>query len=397
MHPSITHIDNPGPLVLAPRMKTVLYALTGGGILCFIVGMLVDATRAWNDYLVSYFFFLCLSLSGLFFTALNHAVNATWVVVTRRISSGLAAFLPVALVLFFGVIYSASRVYPWAAGPMEGDPGKYHFWLSLPFFSARQTVFFLLWFFFGWKIIGFSIRQDVTGDVRLSRKAINWSLAFMPVFAITFSLLSYDLVMSLEPKWYSTMFGVYCFAGLFQSGLAAITLIFLWMKREGGPLEKIATPSHVKDLGTLVFAFTIFMTYIGFSQYMLIWYANMPDETFYFLKRQQGGWEFLFLALPVFKFFIPFFGLLSQGLKKREGWLKLVCISILFGQFLDIYWMMLPALHPTFAPLGWMEIGVFLGFTGLFGLSVTKFYTRFNVLPIQDPHLLESANWRFWE
>jgi hypothetical protein len=130
---------------------------------------------------------------------------------------------------------------------------------------------------------------------------------------------------------------------------------------------------------------------------MLIWYANMPEETFYFAKRQDGGWIWLFLLLPLFKFALPFFGLLSQTAKKSEKWIMTVCVLVLIGQYLDIYWMVMPALHRTFVPISWMEIGIFLGFAGLFGLSVTRFYTRNPLLPYRDPYLLESVNWRFWE
>jgi len=332
----------------------------------------------------------------LFFTALHYAVNASWVVVARRVSSGLAAYLPVALILLFGVYIGAGHIYPWAQGSIGGDPSKIR-WLTVPWMLPRDVLVILIWIFFAWKIIGFSLKQDVTGDVVLTRKAINWSVAFMPLFAFGFALVSYDLIMSIEPHWYSTMFSVYTFAGLFQSTLALITIAFIYFKRDSRPLSRVATPSHSKDLGTLLFAFTIFMTYIGFSQYMLIWYADLPEETFYFLKRQDGGWVWLFLLLPLFKFAIPFFGLLSQAAKKNEKWLAMVCRMVLIGQFLDIYWMVMPALHPHFVMIGWMEIGILLGFAGIFGLSVTWFYTRYPLIAYRDPYIVESANWRFWE
>jgi len=371
--------------------------MTGIGVLVFAFGLLMDASRAWNDYLVSYFLFLCLGAGGLFFTTLHYAVNAAWVVVARRVASGLAAYLPIALILLFGVFLGAGHIYPWAQGSTIADPGKAR-WLSVPWMMPRDVLSLLIWIFFAWKIIyGLSLKQDETGDVRLTRRAMTWSIIFMPVFAFSFSLLSYDLVMSTEPGWYSTMFAVYTFAGLFQSTLAMIIIIFLLMMRENGPLARVATPSHVKDLGTLLFAFTIFMTYIGFSQYMLIWYANLPEETVYFFKRQEGGWVWLFLALPLFKFAIPFFGLLSQSAKKNATWLITVCALVLVGQFLDIYWMIMPSLHPQIVLIGWMEIGIFLGFAGIFGLAVTRFYARHSVLAYRDPYILESANWRFWE
>jgi hypothetical protein len=397
MHDAVvTHIDNPGPLTLASRWRMTFYVATAVGIVSMIAALAVNANRAWNVYLVAYFMFLCFGVGGLFFTALQYAVNASWVVVTRRVSSGLSAFLPAALILYIGIIIGAKQIFPWANGPMFEDPLKLK-WLSLPWVAARDMAIILIWIFFAWKIIGFALKQDETGDVMLTRKAVNWSIAFMPVFAFSFTIISFDLIMSLQPHWYSTLFAIYTFAGMFQSTVALITLIFLWMKRNDGPLSKVATPSHTKDLGTFIFAFTIFMTYIGFSQYMLIYYANMPEETIFFMKRSSNGWEWLFLALPLFKFILPFFGMLSQGAKKTEKWLMAVCVIIFVGQFLDIYWLVMPAMHETFAPTVWMEIGIWLGFAGIFGLTVSRFYSRYSVLPVKDPYMLESANWRFWE
>lgn len=396
-HAAVTHIENPGPLTLAARLRVGLMAATGVGALVFIAGLFVDPVRAWHNYLIGYFMFLLFAMAGLFFTALHHAVNASWMITVRRIAEGLTAYLPVALFAWIILwLFGFQHVYPWAMGETDfSDPSKAR-WLSELWVGGRGVIILLVWIFFARKIVGFSVKQDETGDLWLSRRAINWSIAFIPVFALTFSLMAFDVMMSLEPEWYSTIFGVYCFAGLFQSGLALITLIFLWLKWSG-PLAPVATPSHLKDLGTLLFAFTVFMTYIGFSQYMLIWYANLPEETFYFIKRMDGGWIALFIALPIIKFAFPFFGLLSQAAKKTERWLMTVCIVIIVAQYLDIYWMTMPAMSATFVPMAWMEIGIWLMFAGLFGLSVTSFYSKYSLLAVHDPRLLASVNWRFWD
>jgi hypothetical protein len=397
MHnPALTRIQDPGPVALPARWRLLFIGLGLAGVAAFALGLRTDPVRAWHNYLVGYYLFLCFGLVGLFFTALNHAVNATWVIAVRRTSEGLAAYLPVALVLFIGIIVGLRYIYPWVDHPeLFHDPAKAR-WLSPLFWSLRHIACLVVWIFFARVIVGFSLKQDQTGDIWLSRKAMRWSVGFMPVFAITFALMCFDLIMSLEPNWYSTMFGVYGFAGLFQSGIALITLVFLWLKRKG-PLANAATPSQIKDLGTYLFAFTIFMAYIGFSQYMLIWYANMPEETVYFMNRQQNGWQYLFMALPVFKFVIPFFGLISQDLKRRERWLMAVCWVIIIGQFIDVYWMVMPAWSRALVPIGWMELGIMAGFAGIFGLVVARFYAAHSVLAARDPRILESVNWRFWE
>ena len=396
-HVAVTHIENPGPVSLAAKYRTLFAAFAGVGALAFAAGLFVDPVRAWHNYLIAHYMFLLFAMAGLFFTALQHAVNATWVIAVRRVAEGLTAYLPVALVFWIlFAIFGLDKVYPWATGAAEfNDPLKVQ-WLSPLWFGARGAVILLIWIFFARKLVVVSTKQDETGDPWLSRKAMNWSLAFMPIFAGSFSIAAFDLMMSLEPHWYSTMFGVYCFAGLFQSGLALITLIFLWLKRSG-PLAQAGTPSHAKDLGTLIFAFTIFMTYIGFSQYMLIWYANLPEETFYFAKRMDGGWVWYFVALPIFKFAIPFFGLLSQAAKKHERWLMAVCWIVIIGQYLDVFWMTMPSYHATAMPINWMEIGTWLLFAGAFGLTVARFYAKHSVLAVRDPRILDSVNWRFWE
>jgi hypothetical protein len=395
-HAAITHVDNPGPLALSAARRNAFAVLIAAGVAAFAIGLFTNPARAWHNYLVAYYLFLCFGLFGLFFSALNHAVNATWMIVVRRVAEGLTAYLPVALILYAGIIIGAPHIFPWAGGEASFAHASKQHWLSLPWFAARHILFLLLWIWFARKLTGMSLKQDETGDVRLSRKMVIWSVISLPLFAVTFSVTAFDVMMSLQPHWYSTIFAVYCFAGFFQSGLALLTMLFILFKRQGA-LAQAATPSHLKDLGTLVFAFTIFMTYIGFSQYMLIWYANLPEETVYFITRSQGGWQYLFIALPVFKFAIPFFGLLSQSFKKNEKWLLTVCALVILGQFLDVYWMVMPALRATFVPIGWLEIGTLAMFAGMFGLAVSRFYAKHSTLAARDPRILQSVNWRFWE
>ncbi len=395
-HATVTEVTNPGPVSIASKWKMLFAAFTGIGVACFAAGLSVDAARAWHVYLYSHFMFLCMGMFGLFFTALNQGVNAKWSIAVRRVAEGFTAYIPVALLTFIGLAFGLDHLYKWAEGGDLGDPAKY-VWLSPMWFVARGVVFVLIWLFFSRILVGSSLKQDETGDPRLTRKAINWSVVFFPVFAGTFTIASFDMIMSLESKFFSTMFGVYCFAGMFQSGLALLAILFIRLKQQGQPLHEIATKSHVKDLGGLLFAFTVFMTYIGFSQYMLIWYANMPEETFWYINRQQNGWVYIFILLPLFKFAIPFFGLLSQAFKKNETWLTFVCWMIILGQFFDLYWLVMPTYSESIVPVGWMEIGIWLGFAGLFGLSVSRFFSKHSILAWRDPRILESANWRFWE
>jgi hypothetical protein len=395
-HAVITQVENPGPVALASKWRLTFIGLTVIGVLAFAAAVMTDPARAWHGYLVSYFMFLAFGIAGLFFVAINNATNAKWMIVIRRLAEGFTAYLPVALVLFVGIVFGMKHLYQWSGGATDMELAKAR-WLSPLWVTVRGFVFLAIWVLFSRLLVGWSVKQDQSGDAKLSRKAINLSVVFLPIFAGTFTLAAFDWIMSLQYHFFSTMYGVYCFAGMFQSGLALLTIVFIRMKQPGGPLHAYATQSHVKDLGGLVFAFTVFMTYIGFSQFMLIWYANMPEETFYFMQRLTGGWQIITIALPFFKFAVPFFGLLGQGQKKNEKWLTIVCWTIIIGQFLDLYWLVMPTYSKTLVPIGWMEIGIWLGFAGIFGLTVSRFYAKHSIMAARDPRILESVNWRMWE
>ncbi len=395
-------IPSPGPVKVSPVLQRLLLGLFLIGLVAFVLALVTNPQRAWYSFLLNHFFFLCLGLAGVFFTALQHATRSTWSVVVRRVAEGVSAYLPVAAVLSVLLLIGAKFLYAWTfpafttEHPLhyEGElaPGGRLSYLNLPMFSLRTGLFLLIWMAFALWLVRNSLRQDKSGEEYLSRKNIYLSVAFLPIFALTFTLACFDLLMSLEPRWYSTIFGVYCFAGLFQGGLAFIIILVIKLRRSG-PLAGIVNTSHLKDLGGLLFAFSVFMAYIGFSQFMLQWYANMPEETFYFLRRLDGNWLWLALVLPLLKFFIPFFGLLSQDAKRSEKRLLWVATLVLVGEWLDVYWMVVPVFKeaPTF--FSWAEVGIGLGFAGLFGLSLTWFYKRHSILPTGDPRLKASLKW----
>jgi len=397
------NISAPGPVVVSAKLRNLLvsFVLIGAG--AFFAALVSDPQRAWYSFLLNYFYFLCLGLAGLFFAALQHATRSTWSVTVRRVAEGVAAYLPVAALLSILLIVGAKYLYSWTfptfttGHPLhyEGEiaPGGRLTFLNLPFFSLRTGLFFLTWMIFGMLLIRNSLKQDKTAQESLSKKNTHLSLAYLPIFALTFTLACFDLLMSLEPRWYSTIFAVYCFAGLFQAGLALIAILVIKLRRQG-PLAGVINPAHLKDLGGLLFAFSVFMAYIGFSQFILMWYANMPEETFYFLRRLDDGWLWVALALPLFKFFVPFFGLLSQNAKKSEKRLLIVASLVLIGEWLDVYWMVVPVFRETPNLFSWAEIGIGLGFVGLFGLSLTWFFKRFSILPVGDPRLSASINWQ---
>ncbi|MGH8004682.1 MAG: hypothetical protein ACRECJ_08165, partial [Limisphaerales bacterium] len=265
--------------------------------------------------------------------------------------------------------------------------------LNTVFFSVRNLAILAIWILFAVILIKNSLKQDETGDALLSRRAAKLSVVFFPVFGITFTLAVFDMIMSLEPKWYSTIFGVYCFAGLFQSGMAFLAIVAIWLRRKG-MLEGIFSANHLQDIGNFMFAFAVFSAYIGFSQYMLIWYGNMPEETFYLIKRRDWPWGYIFLSVVFLRFFIPFFMLMGRDGKRSEQVMLTAASIIILGEFLDLYLLIGPVINPTKPVFGWIELGTFLGFAGIFGWTLARFFGRHSILPHRDPNMLASVNWK---
>ena len=384
----------PGKFVPSAAIKTLYSVGILFGVLAFGAGLMRDPQRIWFSFLVSFFYFFCLGLGGLFFASLQHLTNAGWSVNIRRISESLAAFLPVGAIAAVVLIFGSKHIYIWLdAKELAHDAvllAKQSY-LNSGFFILRMLVFIGMWLGFYKLIIGNSIKQDQTGDEKLSIKNNALSVVFILLFSLSFSLFSVDTIMSLEPHWYSTIFGIYCFAGLFQSSIALITIITVYMIKQG-LLRGLVSDHHLHDLGKFMKGFTVFYAYIAFSQFMLIWYANLPEETIFYLNRANGGWLFISWSLLIFKFIVPFLLLLPKWAKRNHSQLVLVATIILIMQYVDVYWLVYPNLDSNNVQFGWQEVGVFMGFLGLFMMMLTRFLSKNNLVPIKDPRIQESIH-----
>ena len=261
-------------------------------------------------------------------------------------------------------------------------------YLNTPFFMVRVFAIIIIWIFFYTLIIKNSRKQDDTSNQLLTKRNITLSVIFIPVFAITISLVAVDWIMSLESKWFSTIFGVYLFAGVAWASLAALTLISIKLK-EKGFLHPAIKEDHYYSLGTLMFAFTAFWGYIAFSQYMLIWYGNLPEETFWFMQRWHGGWKVISVLLIFTHFVVPFFYLLSYESKTNLKKLKFISIWILCVHFLDIYWLIMPSMarNDHAYSFSWIDFVFPLIFVGVLMLVFNKVAQRINLVPVGDPKL----------
>ncbi|MCB0410932.1 MAG: molybdopterin oxidoreductase, partial [Bdellovibrionales bacterium] len=266
-------VTDPGPMNISNRFKTVYAVLMFLGLIGFVLTLMRDADRAWHGYLVSYFYFTSIAVGGLFFVAIQHMTTAGWSVNIRRLVESLTAFLPIALVGGILVVIGGSHLYEWLhADVVAADELLQHKapYLNRTFFIIRMVLFLGAWVWFAKILVGRSIKQDKTGDESLTLSLMKPSVIFILIFALSYSLFSVDTMMSLQPHWFSTIFGVYCFAGLFQTTMATTILLAAYFMKKG-QLKGFVDENHMHDLGKFLFAFTVFWAYIAFSQYMLIW------------------------------------------------------------------------------------------------------------------------------
>ncbi len=391
-HTHVTEIKSE-KLVVSNKLKGIIFSFLLIGALTLVIGFFTNKDRTWQAFLLSFFFFTSIALGGLFFTAIQYVTNAGWSATVRRIAESLSTFLPVAaigavLIVGLGAPYLFEWVHPDVVSADELLHKK-EAYLNMPAWAIRTAIFFGLWFLFSKIIVGNSLKQDVTGAENLTTKNVRNSILFILFFAISYSLFSVDFVMSLQPHWFSTIFGIYCFAGLFQSALAFIIITVVKLL-EKGYMKDVVNDEHLHELGTFMFAFTVFYAYIAFSQFMLIWYANLPEETIFYAARGHGVWMAISMSILIFKFVVPFLMLLPRAAKRDKGHLVRVGALIIFMQMVDVYWLMYPNFNEGQVAFGYQEVGLFLGFLGLFLTTMTRFLSKNNIVALKDPYAKEA-------
>lgn len=390
-------VVKPTQYKLSGQSQKALFGAMGVGLIGVILAYVMGhEARLFNALLISGYYFFCIALFGGFFVAINYLSNAGWSVSIRRIPEAFISFFPIIVVVLILVgVLGAHHLFEWTHVEfVKSDEvlSKKSGYLNLTFFIVRLVVGALVLGGLTRCLLKNSLKQDTTGDVNLTAKNAKFSAIFLVCFALMFSMFSYDLVMSLDPHWYSTMFPVYCFAGLFYSGLAMTALFVIGFMRRGF-LGSYVSVEHIHDIAKFMFAFTVFYGYIAFSQFMLIWYANLPEETAYYILRSKNGWIFMAVTLVVLKFLIPFVTLLPQRVKRCPKVVEKVAMLMIFAQFVELCWMVLPANHANHhAILPIPEFLVFVGFLGLFVFCVLRFLSRNPVVPVGDPRLHEAIH-----
>lgn len=314
----------------------------------------------FHAYLVAFLFFLSITLGALFFVLLQHLSRAGWSASLRRLAEALSGNIVLMALLAIPLVLGMGSLYEWShADVVAGDKvlqGK-AVYLNTSAFILRLAGYFVVWGVLAWFLRSRSIRQDESGDVRLSRSVEAISAPGMLLFAFTVTFAAFDLLMSLQPHWFSTVFGVYFFTGCVLSAMVSIILLACILQWQG-LIKSAITTEHYHDLGKLTFAFVFFWGYIAFSQYMLIWYANLPEETQFYAPRQLGPWAVVSLVLLFVQLVIPFAGLLSRWPKRSVNVLGFWCAWLLVARLVDLYWLVMPNLfiqeipHVVHAPHG---------------------------------------------
>jgi len=402
------------------KAKTWTLVMMAVGVIGILYGFLLGgAERTFANLLLMGYYFTCVCICGIFFCAVQYVAQAGWSVSILRVPQAFGRILPIAAVILLVIICSGlfithpglneegrQTVLPylykqWALKGITtpGDPnynaviaGKSGF-LNIPFFLTRLVIYLGCYSLLGWLLVKYSNNEDELGGMFNYKKSFKVAVIFLVIFGFTIPLFAFDSIMSLEAHWFSTMFGWYNFAALWVSGMAVITLTLIFL-RERGYMQWV-TEDHLHNMGQLLFGFSIFWTYLWFAQFLLTWYANIPEEAAYFYRRWSPEFKPWFWLNIVINFGAPLLVLMSRDSKRMVKVLKAACIILILGHWLDYFQMIMPgAVGPQsdwFTEIGIVEITVFIGFAGLFTFLMLNALSKFKSLAPKKHPLLEES------
>lgn len=376
---------------LNPMIKRVLLGFMLVGLVVFIIGLFVAPERVWANFLISEFYLLSLGVGAGFFIASMYVSNAGWGTAIRRIPEAITSVLPIAgigaLLLYWGI----HSLYEWshyAVVSKDSILAEKQVWLNEFFFMLRLVVYFTIWIWITIKIVNNSRKQDYDDNIIYTKNNVRNSAIFIVAGAITFSLASFDLLMSLQPHWYSTVFGLLSISGMITSTLAVVTIILVFLRNNG--YKQIITKDHMVTMGTLMMSFSLFWVYMWVSQHMLIWYANIPEETSYYTFRHFGGWGSLSFVNLMLNWAVPFLILLPRAFKLNDKIILYASIILVIGHWLDLYIIIMPTSMGDTPQLGIWEIALFAGSIALVFWVVASRLSKESIVPKNDPYLVES-------
>jgi hypothetical protein len=380
-------------LTLSKTFSYLAFALMGIGLLTIVIGFILNPQKTWANYLMNNYYFLSLAIGATFFAALQYITQSGWSSGFIRVPQAMGSIIPVIALLMLPIlIFGLSDLYHWAHhGAADHDPIIAHKspYLNIPFFVFRFVLYFAVWIFFTQLLRRFSLREDGSQGMNYFYKSEFYSKVYIFTLAVTFSLATFDWIMSIDVHWYSTIFAVRNFVMAFYHGTTVIVFIIIILNKLGH--FPFLTKAHLKDYSRYIFVLSIIWTYMWFAQYILIWYANIPEETVYYLPRTKGEFQPLFYAELIINWVIPFALLLSNYLVSHKNTLLAICVIIILGQWVDLYQQVIVGTYGKLS-IGFIEIGMFAGFAGLFAYTTARSLASAPLIAKHHPYLEESLH-----
>jgi len=384
-----------------PRTWSLIAILIG--VIAIVYGFVFNgAERTFANLLLMSYYLTCICAAGTCFLAIQYVTQSGWSAGMIRVPQAFASLLPLASLILLGVcvagLFSHNLYHHWFGEGLT-DPNSSHFdpliekksvYLNAPGFLLREVIFMGAYSFFAIALSKFSYNEDLEGGMNSYKKSFKYSAIFIVIFGFTSPIWIFDTIMSLEAHWFSTMFGWYNFAALWVSGLCAITLTMILLKKSG--YMNWINENHLHDMGKLIYGFSIFWCYVWFAQFMLIWYANMPEETVYFYKRWEPEYKPWFWLNIVINFVAPILILVNRPWVRNPNILGGVCVMLLLGHWLDYYLMIMPGTVEENRGFGLTEIGIAIGFAGLFAFLMLNKLSKHSLAPQKHPFLEESLH-----
>ena len=359
-----------------------------------VAGYFTNPARFFQSYLVAFTYTAGIGLGAFFFVMVQYLTGSAWSVTVRRIMENLMMTLPVGAILFLPLAFGLDQVYSWTKPEVINSSVALKAkaaYLTPKWFLIRTYICFFLWSIWAFAIYRNSTKQDKERSIKQMHANSAWSAPGLFLTVVVGSLAAFDWLMSLQPSWYSTIFGLYYLAGGALTFMSVVTLVCLGFRR-AGVLKNSITPEHYHDLGKWLFALTAFYTYIAFSQYLLIWYANIPEETSFYRARMVGNWLPVSLAMPFIRFLIPFFILLCKPAKRSLKVVGLIAGWSLIVEFIDLHWVVMPVHYPNGFQIHWLDFAT-LGVTvSVCGLMFWSKFKKNKMVPVGDLRFEQSLH-----
>lgn len=368
------------------------FIIGGVGLVLAVIGAFFDPAQFWQSYLLAYVFWLQIPLGCLAVLMLHHLVGGHWGLVIRRFLETGAMTLPLLAVLFIPLIFGLNALYRWtdpqAVAQSELLQHK-SIYLNIPFFLARAVLYFIIWLGLAYGLSRWSLAQDRSADPALAGRMRRLSALGLILYALTATFAAYDWLMSLEPEWYSSIYGVLFIVGQVLAAFAFAIIMLRWGSNWPSLAESVSRLDF-NDLGNFMLGFVMIWAYISFSQFLIIWSANIPEEAIWYFHRSQGGWQWVGLGLILFHFTLPFLLLLSRRAKRQAALMAALAVLLIGMRLVDLFWLIAPAFHPDGLRLHWLDGVMVIALGGLWLAVFAWQLAGKPLMPSHDPRFQEA-------